>query len=108
MAGVLVFLAFEIGPPLVQVALLCLGSATRAIAPWLLPPLIGLVWASTAGVDLLAALVERRSPWLISAAELLGARTVMLLFVLARGSSRDGRCACWRALAPCLHAQAAF
>jgi hypothetical protein len=77
------YLAFEIGPPLLLVALLCLGGATRAIAPWLLPPLLALVWASIAGVDLLAWLVERRSPGLLSLTESLGANTVMVLFIVA-------------------------
>ena len=62
-------LAVEIGPPLLLVALLCSGNATRAVAAWLLPPLIGLVWASIVGVDLLDMLVQRHSPlvaWLVS------------------------------------------
>ena len=60
------------------IALLLLGDATRAIAPWLLPPLVGFVWASIAGIDLLALLVERRSPWLMGLPSWLGAHTVMI------------------------------
>ncbi len=41
----LAFLAGEVGVPMLLVALLCLGDATRAIAAWLLLPLVGLVWA---------------------------------------------------------------
>ena len=60
----LLFLAIEVGPPLLLIALLCLGATSRAAAPWLLPPLLGLVWASIAGIDLLAVLVAQRSLWL--------------------------------------------
>ncbi len=79
---VLVFLAVGIGPPLVLVALLCLGGATRAIAPWLLPPFIVLVWASIAGLDVLDALVQREAAWLLNLPAWLGARTVFILAAL--------------------------
>jgi hypothetical protein len=79
----LYFLAGEVGVPMLLVALLCLGDATRAIASWLLPPLVGLVWASVLGVDLLALIVERRSPWLLFLPSWLGANTVIVLFALA-------------------------
>ena len=78
----LLFLLVEIGPTLVLVALLCMGSVTRAIAPWLLPVFIGLVWASIAGIDVLAWLVERRAPVLMALSPVLTAETVMLLFAL--------------------------
>ncbi len=41
---VLAYLSFEIGPPMLLAAVVCLGGATRAIAPWLLLPMVGLVW----------------------------------------------------------------
>jgi hypothetical protein len=75
-------LVVEIGPGLLVVALLCSGNATRAIAPWLLPPLIGLVWASILGTDVLALLVAHRSSWLMALPAWLGAHVVMLAFVL--------------------------
>jgi hypothetical protein len=75
-------LAVEIGPALVIVALLCMGNATRAIAPWLLLPFIGLVWASIAGIDVLQVMVEHRSPWLMELPSWLGAHSVMFLFVV--------------------------
>ncbi len=78
----LVYLASGIGPPLLLVALLCMGAATRAIAVWLLPPLVGLVWASIVGIDLLALVLERRPQWLMALPAWLGARTVMLLCAL--------------------------
>ena len=58
----ILFLASEIGPPILLVALLCMGNATRAIAPWLLLPLFVLMWAATTGLDLLALMV--RPGWL--------------------------------------------
>jgi len=58
----ILFLALEIGPTILLVALLCMGNATRAIAPWLLLPLFVLIWAATTGLDLLALMV--RPDWL--------------------------------------------
>jgi hypothetical protein len=78
----LLALAVEIGPALAIVALIFGSSATRAAAPWLLPLFVLLMWASTAGVDLLALLVERRSPWLANLPAWLGAPAVIALFAL--------------------------
>lgn len=61
-AQVFGWMLFDIGLPLIVVSALCLGSATRAVAPWLAPLFILLCWASQAGVDLLAELVDRQSP----------------------------------------------
>lgn len=58
-------MAVEIGPTLVLVALILMGSATRAVAPWLLLPFTGLVWASHVGLDVLAVMIERHSPILL-------------------------------------------
>lgn len=71
------YIASEIGPPLLLVALLCLGNATRAIAPWLLLPLIGLVWASVAGLDLVALALREEWAWFERLTEALGAYGVM-------------------------------
>ena len=48
---VLLFLTLDVAPSLLLIAFLCLGRSTRAIAPWLLPPAVGMVWASMAGLD---------------------------------------------------------
>lgn len=67
-AQVFGWMLFDIGLPLIVVTALCLGSATRAVAPWLAPLFIALCWASQAGVDLLATLVDQSSPliyWLV-------------------------------------------
>jgi hypothetical protein len=58
---VLQWMSFDIGLPLVVVTLLCLGSTSRAIAPWLAPIFVLLLWASQAGIDLLAAAVNADS-----------------------------------------------
>ena len=76
---VLAWLAIEIGPPLVLVALLCLGSVNRAIAPWLLPPFVVLVWSSIAGIDLLGVEVQREAGWLRQLSAWLGANAVFAL-----------------------------
>ena len=78
----LLALAVEIVPGLAIVALIFAHSATRAAAPWLLPLFMLLMWASTAGVDLLALLVERRAPWLASLPAWLGAPAVLAMFAL--------------------------
>ena len=75
-------LAAEIGPGMAIVALMLLGNATRAIAPWLLLPFTGLAWASIVGTDILAVMVEKGSPLIMSLAGWLGANTVLVLFVL--------------------------
>ncbi|CAN5726709.1 hypothetical protein BH11PSE8_BH11PSE8_05820 [soil metagenome] len=76
------YLAFEIGVPLVLIGALCLGQATRAAAPWLLPPLVLLVWASIAGLDVLWLLIADPPRWLMALSEWLGADVVMLLFAM--------------------------
>lgn len=81
-AQVFGWMLFDIGLPLIVVTALCLGSATRAVAPWLAPLFIVLCWASQAGVDLLAALVERQSPLAFWLAGHLGAVTAISLFAL--------------------------
>lgn len=76
-------LGMEIGIPLVVVAALCLGSATRAVAPWLLLPFLGLAWSSSAGLDLLAVLINRQSPFLSLFPAWLGVWPVFIGFSLA-------------------------
>ena len=76
------FLAGEIGVPLLLVALLLMGSATRAVAPWLLPPFIGLVWASIFGIDILAVSVERRSALITWLSSWLSVNAAIALFAL--------------------------
>lgn len=78
----LLFLAIQVGPPLLLIALLCVGATSRAAAPWLLPPLVGLVWASIAGLDVFAVLVAQRSPWLAQAPSWAIPHGVMLGFAL--------------------------
>jgi len=82
-AQVFGWMLFDIGLPLIIVTALCLGSATRAVAPWLAPLFIALCWASQAGVDLLAALVEAQSPIAVWLAGQIGAVTAIALFALA-------------------------
>lgn len=81
-AQVFGWMLFDIGLPLIVVSALCLGSATRAVAPWLAPLFIVLSWASQAGVDLLAALVEQGSPVAFWLAGHIGAVTAIALFAL--------------------------
>ena len=75
-------LAVEIVPPMIAVALLCMGSATRAIAPWLLLPFAGLLWASIVGTDILSSMVERRSPLLTWLIEWLPVQAAIPIFAL--------------------------
>ena len=75
-------LAVQIGPALAMITLMFMGSATRAVAPWLLPPLIGLMWASTLGIAGLGALVAQRSPLLIHLPSWLDPKAGIALFAL--------------------------
>lgn len=61
-AQVLKWMSFDIGLPLLVVTALCLGGTSRAIAPWLAPLFVLLLWSSQAGIDLLAAAFEANSP----------------------------------------------
>ena len=81
-AEVALWLAAEIGPPLLVIAFVSLGSATRAIAPWLLPLLLGFVAASMLGIDVFWWLLQRRSEWLRPLIEWLPPAAVYGLFVL--------------------------
>jgi hypothetical protein len=76
------YLALEVGLPLFLIAPLCLGSSTRAVVPWLLPPMAGLVWASIAGIDGLAYFLQRKAAWLMSLSDAIGAEAVWALFAL--------------------------
>lgn len=78
----LLYLASEIGMPMLLIGALCLGGATRAVAPWLLPLLMVLVGASVAGADSLAWVVEQRSQWLQRLPAAIDAYAVMAAFVL--------------------------
>ena len=78
----LLWMAIEIGPSMVLVSLVLLGNATRAVAPWLLLPFIGLAWASIAGTDVLTVMMETRSPLLEWLVGWLPAYATIALFVL--------------------------
>ncbi len=80
--GALLYLGVEVGPAILAAAV-CLGGTTRAIAPWLLLPMIGLVWASLSGLDLIALMLPKPPEWFLSLTGLLGARPMMALFALA-------------------------
>ena len=81
--GVLAYIAIEIGPPMLLIAALYFGDATRAIAPWLFPLVLGFVVASLAGSDLLAYGVERHAGWILPILGAIGATaTIALAMVL--------------------------
>lgn len=79
----LFYLSLDVLPSMLLIALLCLGRTTRAIAPWLLPPAVGLAWASIAGIDLLAFLLARRQAWLGTLGDAIGVHAVFALFAFA-------------------------
>ncbi len=56
-----IFLASEVGPTILLVALLCMGNATRAIAPVLLLPLFVLLSVTSVGIRLLDAFITRHA-----------------------------------------------
>jgi hypothetical protein len=88
----LMIMASEMGLVLVLLSLVFLGSATRAIAPWLLMPVVVLMLCLLAGLDALTYMAERESLWLkylIAPLEWLpgwsGVYLVFALFVLVSG-----------------------
>jgi hypothetical protein len=79
----LLYLAIEVGPAMVFASAVCLGGTMRAIAPWLLLPMVGLVWASMTGLDMIALMLPKPPEWFLSLTGLLGVYPTMLLFTLA-------------------------
>lgn len=77
------WLSGDIGVPLVVVCLLCLGGATRAVAPWLAPLFVLLCATSQAGLDLLAVLIAENSPLVHGVVSIFSPAMGMLLFALA-------------------------
>ncbi|MCW5621932.1 MAG: hypothetical protein KIS79_12570 [Burkholderiales bacterium] len=82
-------MASDIGLSLALLSLVFLGSATRAIAPWLVMPTAVLVWSSLAGVHAMMYVGEHQPPFAMSLIELLDPWLgwlpwygVLLLFVL--------------------------
>jgi len=78
------WLAYDMGVPLLLVGSVCLGSATRAIAPWMLPLFVMLSGASLIGLDALTALVNAMTvdSALFKVTELVGYQTVMIAFAV--------------------------
>lgn len=64
-------MAEQIGLALTLLSLVFLGSATRAIAPWLVMPTAVLVWSSLAGLHALMYIGERQSPFVMFLIRLL-------------------------------------
>jgi hypothetical protein len=64
-------MASEIGLALVLVSLVFLGSATRAVAPWLLMPVALFTFSSLWGFYLMVQLLDRQWPPLVSLFEVL-------------------------------------
>jgi len=61
LAEAAVFLIVEIGPTILLVALLCMGNATRAIAPVLLLPLFVLLSVTSVGIALLDSFITHHA-----------------------------------------------
>ena len=78
----LLYLAVEFGPAILATAV-CLGGTARAIAPWLLLPMVGLVWASLTGLDLTTLMFPNPPEWFLTLVGRLGAHPTMALFALA-------------------------
>jgi hypothetical protein len=84
MPAIIGWLAYDMGIPLLLVGSVCLGSATRAIAPWMLPLFVALSAASMLGLDALYVLVFtlNANSVLFKVSEAVGFRTVMIAFGL--------------------------
>lgn len=81
-AQVVGWMLFDTGLPLIVVTALCLGGATRAVGPWLAPLFIVLSGSSQLGLDVLAAMVEAESPFIVWLAGWLGATSAITLFAV--------------------------
>lgn len=73
-------MASEMGLAIAIVALITLGNATRAIAPWLFLPVAVLTGSTIAGVDLLTHLAERESPLLTRIPDWIGVYPILGAF----------------------------
>jgi hypothetical protein len=81
-AQALAYLSFEIGPPMLLVAAVCIGGANRAVAPWVLLPMLGLVAASQTGLDLGAHWADHPPPGFEAVLSALGAWPTIALLAL--------------------------
>ncbi|WP_310493105.1 hypothetical protein [Dechloromonas sp.] len=81
-AQVVGWMLFDTGLPLIVVTALCLGGATRAVGPWLAPLFVVLSGSSQLGLDLLAAMIEAKSPFIAWLASWMGATTAFTLFAV--------------------------
>jgi hypothetical protein len=77
-----VWLMAEAGFPLIVILFVGGSSRIRAVAPYLLPPLLLLSAASVAGLQILAAGVNAQRGWLSPIVENLGVYGTLLVFVL--------------------------
>jgi hypothetical protein len=78
------WLSYDMGVPLLLVGSVCLGSATRAIAPWMLPLFVALSVASMLGLDALSVLVYTMNAHsvLFRLTEAVGFQAVMIAFAV--------------------------
>lgn len=81
-AQVVGWMLFDTGLPLVVVTALCLGGATRAVGPWLVPLFVVFSGSSQLGLNFLGALIAAESPFIAWLAGWMGATTAFTLFAL--------------------------
>jgi len=78
------WMLFDIVLPIIVVTALCLGSATRAVGPWLAPLFVLFSAASLLGFEFLATLVAADDPVIQSVARWFGSTSaIFLLFTLS-------------------------
>ncbi len=84
LSGIMIWMSFAIGIPLLLVSAVCLGNATRAIAPWLLPLFVLLAGAAQLGLDALSAMINSGTggATLLSATDTFGHWSIILAFAL--------------------------
>jgi len=81
-AQVVGWMLFDTGLPLVVVTALCLGGATRAVAPWLAPLFMVFSGSSQLGLSFLPAMSNGDSPFTVWWAGWVGATTAFTLFAV--------------------------
>jgi hypothetical protein len=83
LAGVSGWLASQVAIPMTVTLLISASGRIRAVAPYLLPPLMLLSGATVLTLQVLAVGVEYPAPWLAGLVGTLGAYPSLLLFALA-------------------------
>lgn len=83
LAGVIVWLASQVAIPLIITLFISASGRIRAVAPYLLPPIILLTTSSVFTLDILSNATETPPGWIITLVGILGGTPAILLLAFA-------------------------